>query len=416
MEEMAVRRREDKGLQVEKAHECARTCGRTGSKEASTSTRTQTRWSSGKASEKRPLMRSGSACAARWRVRCWRSIKVEGTNQSAYKGRGEPLRWQVNVKEKRYRPRKWKEDCWARIFSWFRGYGFSAKQVAADGDCNDEKNGATGANQRQACWSQSLVDQWVAGGGLRKSVGSVRSGRVRYRSRMDGCRMKRSRMRGRGWRKGTRSFLTGWSQVPRKDWVSVTEARSQRPGGMVCRCSMIWQRMPNPGGHVRAKGRSGWNTGNVILTRSLWRICRGGWRSWRRVRSSQAVSLRRATRSHKAITCVGCDGSHLRVPMNLSKERWEEVVEILVKVKKFGRPQQAYTTIFSWYRRTSRVSVLLLFYQRGSNGESGHVLRRWQEKSTALADGRNSAAYGWQDALGVWGLITDNAKWGDVSR
>ena len=32
--------------------------------------------------------------------------------------------WRV----KKYQPRKWSEDCWARIFSWFREYDLQCKQ------------------------------------------------------------------------------------------------------------------------------------------------------------------------------------------------------------------------------------------------------------------------------------------------
>ena len=63
---------------------------------------------------------------------CWRTVageieeevlnnyKVEDSKREAYRGRGAPLEWSTVRRSNKYRHRKWCEDCWARIFSWFR--------------------------------------------------------------------------------------------------------------------------------------------------------------------------------------------------------------------------------------------------------------------------------------------------------
>ena len=45
--------------------------------------------------------------------------KVEEAKKGAYKGRGDPLEWRIVKKYKKYQPRRWSGDCWARIFSRF---------------------------------------------------------------------------------------------------------------------------------------------------------------------------------------------------------------------------------------------------------------------------------------------------------
>ena len=42
--------------------------------------------------------------------------KVEESKKGAYKGRGKPLDWKRVRRSKKYRIRKWGEDCWARLF------------------------------------------------------------------------------------------------------------------------------------------------------------------------------------------------------------------------------------------------------------------------------------------------------------
>ena len=40
---------------------------------------------------------------------------------------------------KKYRPRKWSEDCWARIFFWFREYHLQRKQGMQEGSTEKEE-------------------------------------------------------------------------------------------------------------------------------------------------------------------------------------------------------------------------------------------------------------------------------------
>ena len=57
--------------------------------------------------------------------------------------------------------------------------------------------------------------------------------------------------------------------------------------------------------------------------------------------------LEKASRLYKATTGVGCDGFHPKVPLELTKETREEIVEFLEKVVQSGKwPQQACTTMF----------------------------------------------------------------------
>ena len=62
---------------------------------------------------------------------CWKNLaermekevldknKVEESKEEAFRGRGASLEWRRVRENKRYRIRKWREDCWARIFSLF---------------------------------------------------------------------------------------------------------------------------------------------------------------------------------------------------------------------------------------------------------------------------------------------------------
>ena len=46
----------------------------------------------------------------------------EDSKRGAYRGKGMPPEWRRVRRSKKYRMRKWCEDCWARIFTWFREY------------------------------------------------------------------------------------------------------------------------------------------------------------------------------------------------------------------------------------------------------------------------------------------------------
>ena len=63
---------------------------------------------------------------------CWKELaekteeevldkyKVEDNKRGASRGRGSPLEWRLVRRSKKYRIRKWREDCWARILALFR--------------------------------------------------------------------------------------------------------------------------------------------------------------------------------------------------------------------------------------------------------------------------------------------------------
>ena len=60
---------------------------------------------------------------------CWKNLaermeeevldkyKVEKSKMESFRSGGAPLEWRRARKNKKYRIRKWEEDCWARIFS-----------------------------------------------------------------------------------------------------------------------------------------------------------------------------------------------------------------------------------------------------------------------------------------------------------
>ena len=52
--------------------------------------------------------------------------------RDAYRGRGSPLEWRRVRRSRKYRIRKWGEDCWARIFALFREYNLQRRH------CMDE--------------------------------------------------------------------------------------------------------------------------------------------------------------------------------------------------------------------------------------------------------------------------------------
>ena len=71
---------------------------------------------------------------------CWKNLaermeeevldkhKVEESKQGTFKGRGNLLEWRRVRRKKRYKIRKWREDCWARFFSFFREYNLQRLQ------------------------------------------------------------------------------------------------------------------------------------------------------------------------------------------------------------------------------------------------------------------------------------------------
>ena len=54
--------------------------------------------------------------------------KIEDRKRDSFKGRGAPLEWRRVRKNEKHRTRKWREDCWARIFALFREYNLQRPQ------------------------------------------------------------------------------------------------------------------------------------------------------------------------------------------------------------------------------------------------------------------------------------------------
>ena len=65
--------------------------------------------------------------------------KVQENKRGAFKGRGDFLVWSKVRKNKRYKIRKWGEDCWARIFSLFREYNLQRLQSKQEESTEEEE-------------------------------------------------------------------------------------------------------------------------------------------------------------------------------------------------------------------------------------------------------------------------------------
>ena len=81
--------------------------------------------------------------------RCWKDLagrmeeevldKYKVEEREALGGRGAPLGWKSVRKNKKYRKRKWGEDCWARVFSLFREYNLQRLQSKQDESAEEEE-------------------------------------------------------------------------------------------------------------------------------------------------------------------------------------------------------------------------------------------------------------------------------------
>ena len=58
--------------------------------------------------------------------------KVDDSKRGAYRGRGFPWEWRRVRKSRKYRIRKFGEDCWAGIFTLFRMYYLQCMQSTQD--------------------------------------------------------------------------------------------------------------------------------------------------------------------------------------------------------------------------------------------------------------------------------------------
>ena len=104
-------------------------------------------WSTEEMNDKANLLEEDTEEMRTWRGlnqeemdQCWKKVaermeeevldkcKVEDSKREAYRGRGSPLEWGRVRRSKKYRIRKWSEDCWARIFALFREYNLQRLQ------------------------------------------------------------------------------------------------------------------------------------------------------------------------------------------------------------------------------------------------------------------------------------------------
>ena len=65
--------------------------------------------------------------------------KVEDSTKEAYRGRSVPMEWILVRRNMQYRIRKWGEECWARIFSWFREYNLQRAHCMKEDSTEEEE-------------------------------------------------------------------------------------------------------------------------------------------------------------------------------------------------------------------------------------------------------------------------------------
>ena len=82
---------------------------------------------------------------------CWKKLvesmeeevldkyKVEDSKRGAYRGRGFPLKWRRVRRSKKYRIRKWREDCWTKIVALFREYNLQRRQSTHEDSTEEEE-------------------------------------------------------------------------------------------------------------------------------------------------------------------------------------------------------------------------------------------------------------------------------------
>ena len=82
---------------------------------------------------------------------CWRSLaermegevldkyKIEISKREAFKGRRAQLEWRRVRRSKKNKIRKWRDDCWARIFALFREYNLQRQQSKQEESTEEEE-------------------------------------------------------------------------------------------------------------------------------------------------------------------------------------------------------------------------------------------------------------------------------------
>ena len=63
--------------------------------------------------------------------------KVEVSKRGAHR-RGEPWKWRIVQRVKKYQHPMWNDDCCARIFSWFREYDLQRKKGVKESQTEKE--------------------------------------------------------------------------------------------------------------------------------------------------------------------------------------------------------------------------------------------------------------------------------------
>ena len=64
---------------------------------------------------------------------------MEVSKRGAYKGRVRAIGVENGLASQTYQPRKWGEDCWARIFSWFGEYELQRKKGMKESQTEKEE-------------------------------------------------------------------------------------------------------------------------------------------------------------------------------------------------------------------------------------------------------------------------------------
>ena len=160
---------------------------------------------------------------------------------------------------------------------------------------------------------------------------------------------------------------------------------------------------------MKHRRKNGQSTGSATKACRKWRISLRLEEALPRVKE---CDLERVSRLCKAKTGAGCDGFHLKVPLDLTKETRGEVVEFLEKVEQSGKwPQQACTTMFflipknvTSERPIALVPTLTLWWEALRAPE----VAKWQQKYRVCwdaADGRNGGAH-----QTVWGNSAGDEK------
>ena len=164
-----------------------------------------------------------------WAAETWtEDSKDKDSKREAFVGRGAALEWRCVRKSKKYRVRKWREDCWARIFSLFEEYNLQGLQSRQEESVEEEemKQQQRMVIMKDLLWtirSKGRTDaenRWwrcrVVGGRLRESVAPSRRGRhcaemvsvAGFREAVQGNQIRTStiaqRMEGRRRRPGER--------------------------------------------------------------------------------------------------------------------------------------------------------------------------------------------------------------------